>query len=450
MNIVIVGGGLVGSTLAARLSRVGHDVTLVEGDHARARVLMEQLDVRVLEGNGATAGVLRDAAGDRADLLVASTNSDEANLVVGMLARAALSVERVVLRLREPGHAETFEILRRSHGGEMVAVNPEGAAVDRILSLLEVPGAADVVSFLEGRLVVAGFRIGPESDLAGLPVSNVSLLFPVATLVVAIQRLDRWIIPHAEDEILAGDLVYLAIARAEMENVLTLFGGAPRGGRQRVMVAGAHRIGLEVARRLGASGRAVVLVEESGELARRAEGVLERVLVIRGAVTDQAVLEEENIAGVETFVALTPDHETNLVSSLLAKKLGARRAFAMVDNPALVNLIGAVGIDAVISPRLLAVGLAMQQIGRGRIHAVAPLLEDKIEAIEAEAEAGSRLTAGTLSQVKLPRGVVVAARCRAGALIVPRGGDRIEPGDLVLVITTTETAARLDEYLAGR
>jgi trk system potassium uptake protein TrkA len=191
-----------------------------------------------------------------------------------------------------------------------------------------------------------------------------------------------------------------------------------------------------------------VLIEESSELARRAEEVLDHTLVVCGPVTDRDMLEEEDIEGVSTFVAVTPDAEVNLVSSLLAKRLGASRAFALVDNPALANLIGDIGIDAVISPRLLAVGLTLQHIRRGRVRSVAALLEDKVEVIEAEAMAGSRLTSGTLAEVDLPRGVLVAAMRRGDRLLLPRGHDRVEPGDQVLIITTTEKAARLDHYLS--
>ena len=448
MNVVIVGGGQVGSTLAAKLSRDRHDVTLVERSHSKVRALTSQLDVRVVEGNGATAAVLREAAGKGADLLVASTDSDEANLVVGMLARALFGISRVVLRLRNPDHQATFDVLRRDHPGEAVALNPEAAAVERILALLDVPGAADVVTFLDGRLVVSGFRIDASSDLAGLPVANVSLLFPVTTLVVAIQRGDARMIPRADEEIREGDLLYLATAHDEVDNVLTLL-GTPTTRSRRVMIAGAGRIAVQVAQRLARRGTQVVMIEEDPAKARRAEGVLDGPRVINGAVTDREVLEQERVGGVEAFVALTAEHETNLVSSLLAKKLGARRTFALVDNPALADLIGAVAIDAVISPRLLAVGLALQHIRLGRIHSAAALLEDTIEAIEAEAMAGSRLTKGSLAELKLPPGVLVAARSRGDELMVPRGKDRIEPGDRVLIITTTEMARRLDSFLVA-
>lgn len=448
MNIVIVGGGLVGSTLAAKLAGDGHDVTLIEEQAARVRELAERVDVQVVEGNGATAPVLRRAGVERAHLLVATTDSDEANMVVGMLATANFQVPRVVVRLRDPDHAEGFRLINRDHTGENVRVNPEAAAVDRIFALLEVPAAVDVVSFMDGRLLVAGFRIRPTSDFAGLLLSHMKLLFPATpTLVVAIQRGSDWVVPHGEEEIQVGDLIYFAIAREELDAVLALV-GALQEKQRHVMIAGAGRIGLELARRLEKTDTRVILIEEDREQARRAAEGLGSALVIAGQVTDQALLEEEDIERVSTFVALTPDHEVNLVSSLLAKRLGARRVFALVDNPALANLITEIGIDAVISPRLLAVGLTLQHIRRGRVRSVAALLEDKVELLEVEAVRGSRLVAGTLAEVGLPRGVLVAAVRRGDHLLVPSGADRVEAGDQVVVVTTTEKAAKLDEYLS--
>jgi trk system potassium uptake protein TrkA len=448
MNIIIVGGGLVGSTLGAKLSSDGHDVTLIELDASKIRELAERADVQVIEGNGATAPVLVRAGVEEAGLVVATTDSDEANMVVGMLATSRFHVPRVVVRLRDPDHAEGFTLISRGQTGEHVRVNPDAAAVDRIFSLLEVPGAVDVVAFMGGRLLVAGFRIGAKSDFAGLTLSHMNLLFPsTPTLVVAIQRRFDWIIPHGQEEIQSEDLVYFAIAREELDAVLSLV-GVLQQKQGHVMIAGAGRIGLELARRLEATKTKVVLVEENADLARRAAEALEATLVITGQVTDQNLLEEEDIERVATFVALTPDHETNLVSSLLAKRLGASRAFALVDNPALANLIGEIGIDAVISPRLLAVGLTLQQIRRGRVRSVAALLEDKVEIVEAEAVRGSRLTSDKLAAVGLPRGMLVAAVRRGERLLLPGGEDRVEAGDQVLLITTTEKASALDTFLS--
>ncbi|MFQ5458507.1 MAG: TrkA C-terminal domain-containing protein, partial [Myxococcota bacterium] len=322
------------------------------------------------------------------------------------------------------------------------------ASVDRILSLLDVPGALDVVSFMDGRLLVAGFRILPSSDFAGLLLSHIKLMFPdTPTIVTAIHRRDRWIVPSGEEEIKVGDLVYFAIAREELDSVLALV-GALQDKKRHIMVAGAGTIALEVARRLESVDTKVIVIEENADLARHAAEVLEKTLVIHGRVTDQALLDQEEIERVGTFVALTPDHEENLVSGLLAKRLGASRAFSLVDNPALSNLIGEIGIDAVISPRLLAVGLTLQHIRRGIVRSVAALLEDKVEIMEAEAVEGSRLTSGTLARISLPRGVIVAAVRRGDELLVPRGEDRIQAGDHVVLVTTTENAPRLDAYLS--
>lgn len=448
MNIVVVGAGRVGRTLGEKLTRDGHDVSLVDTDASKIREIADTLDVQVIVGNGATARELRRAGIERANLVVAVTDRDEANIVVGLLASSAFKVPRIVVRLRDAAHAEGFELIGRDHPVEHVWVNPEMAAVDRIASLLEVPGAVDVVSFMDDQLLVAGFRMGTSSDFVGVRVVDLAVLSAATpTLAVAIHRKDRWIIPHGGEEIEAGDLVYFAISREHLDDILPLV-GAPRDRRRSVMIGGAGRIGLELARRLEVAGDKIVLIEANDDLARLASEELTDALVIKGRVTDQGLLEEEDIDRVSTFVAVTPDHETNLVAGLLAKRLGARRAVVLVDNPALVDLVGQIGIDAIISPRVLVTGLVLEHIRGGRVRSVAQLLEDRIEIVEAEVAARSLLAAGTLSEIKLPRGVLVAALQRGEQLLVPRGSDRAEPGDRVLLITTTENAPKLADFIA--
>jgi trk system potassium uptake protein TrkA len=448
MQILIVGGDLVGSTLADKLSHDGHDVSLVDGDHARIRELSETLDVRVIEGNGATAPLLRRAGIEEADLVVATSGSDEVNMIVGLLASSLFNVPRSIVRLRDPNHGETFALVNQANPSDHVCVNPDEVAVDRIASLLAVPGAVDVMSFLEDRLLVAGFRISDKSDFVGLRVSDMNLMFAdTPTLAVAIERGDDWIIPHGDEAIAVDDLVYFAISREHMEAVLELV-AVPKDKRGDVMIAGASPIGMQLARSLGKPDVRVVLIEEDEELAHTASEELRKATIVRGSVTSQALLEEEGISRVSTFVAVTDDHETNLVAGLLAKRLGAGRALVLVDNPELVALVGQVGIDAIISPRLLVIGMTLQHILGQRVHSVAQLLEDRIEVVEAEVVKGSALTRGTLSEVKLPRGVLVAALLRDESLLVPRGSDSAQPGDRVLLITTTENEPRLARFLA--
>jgi trk system potassium uptake protein TrkA len=448
VNIVIVGGGLVGSTLSEKLSRDGHDVSLLDRDDDRVREISESLDVRALQGNGATAPDLRRAGVEEADLVVASTNSDEANMIVGMLSAFVFGVPRIVVRLRDAGHAEGFALIAQDHPTERVWINPDQACVDRIAALLEVPGAVDVVTFMEGKLLVAGFRIRANSDFVGMRVSDMNLLFAATpTLAVAIRRRDDWIIPHGGEQIADGDLVYFAISREHLDDVLSLV-GVPKDQRNDVMIAGAGPVGLELAKRLSRAAVPVILVEENEDLALSASEDLGDTLVIRGLATDPELLEEEGIGRISTFVAVGDDHGSNLVAGLLAKRLGAGRAVVLVDNPGLVDLVAQIGIDAIISPRLLVIGLALQHIRGGRVRSVAQLLEDQIEIVEAEVVKGSRLTRAALSDLKIPRGVLVAAMRRGEKLLVPRGADRAEPGDHVLLITTTENASKLGDFLS--
>jgi trk system potassium uptake protein TrkA len=174
---------------------------------------------------------------------------------------------------------------------------------------------------------------------------------------------------------------------------------------------------------------------------------LDSTIVVHGGATDRAVLEEEGAERVESFIATTDHHEENVVACLLARRLGAAHTFALVDNPALAGLIGELGIDAVISPRLLAVGLALQFARSGRVTAVAALMEESVAAIEVEVSETSRLVRSPLAELGFPRGALVAAVQRGDRILVPGGSDRIEAGDRVLMITTTETVGRIDAFL---
>jgi trk system potassium uptake protein TrkA len=449
MKAIVVGGGLVGSTLAEKLARDGNDVIVVEQNRELIADLNERLDVQTIHGNGATIPVLMQAGIENADLLLATTNSDEANMVVALVGSVIFKVPRVAARLRDPEHEEGFRRIAREPGGDRVAINPDMAAVDKILSLMPVPGAVDVVSFFDGKLLVAGFHIKPDSEFAGLLLSHLRLLFPATpVLVVAIRRDGRWRVPYGDDEIRAGDLVYFAVDPAELDNVLVLL-GVRRGAERRVMVAGATRIGVNLSRRLEEDGVPVTLIDERREACEKAAAVLDDTLVIHGSPTDRELLREEGAERVEGFVACTDGHEENVVACLLAGRMGAAHTFALVDNAALSGLVGDLGIDAVISPRLLSVSLALQFARKGRIKAVAALLEDSVEVFEVEAAEGSRLVRSPLSELGLPRGMLLVAVQRDDRIFIPGGEDRIEPGDQVIVAATSETAPRLDDFIGG-
>ena len=447
MRVIVVGGGLVGSTLADKLAGDGHDVVIVEQSRELIADLNENLDVQTICGNGATIPVLMSAGIENADLLLATTDSDEANMVVALVGSVIFKVPRVAARLRDPGHEEGFRRIAREPGGERVAINPDMAAVEKILSLLPVPGAVDVASFFEGELLIAGFHIKAGSEFDGLLLSHLRLLFPATPmLVVAIRRDGRWRVPYGDDEIRANDLVYFVMDPNELDNVLVLL-GLHRGKERRVMIAGATRIGVNLARRLEEQKVPVTLVDGDRPACDKAAAELGETLVIHGSPTDRKVLQEEGADRVDGFVACTDRHEENVVACLLAGRMGAAHTFALVDNAALSSLVGELGIDAIISPRLLSVSHALHFARKGRIRSVAALLEDSVEVFEVEAAEGSRLVASVLSELGLPRGILMVAVKRGDRIFIPGGADRIEPGDNVLVAAAAEMASKLDDVL---
>jgi trk system potassium uptake protein TrkA len=454
LEILIVGGGLTGSTLAARLAANGHDVVVVERDPEHARRLSGSLDVRVVEGNGSTARVLREAGIENADITIAMTESDEVNMVVAMLAAQVFQVPRLLARLRDPDHVADFEGIAAARAADYRCFNPELAAVDRILALLEVRGAIDVVEFLGGGVVVAGFRITERSDLAGMMARDMSLLFADhATLVIAIQRGPAWTVPNGGETLRAGDIAYFAIARPDVQAVVGLVLGdtaEAASGRARVLIAGATRLGLALARRLDRARYRVALVDPDAGVAREAAERLEGVLIVHGRPCDQALLEEEEVERAAAFVAVSNDYEENLVAGLLARRLGADRAFALVDNPDLVRLIGGTSIDAFVSPRLLAVSLALQHVRGGGVRSVAALLEHEVELLEAEVTDAAPLVLATLSEIGIPPGTLVAAVQRGERTFVPRGGDRVQVGDRVVMVTTSARAPEVAKLLGAR
>ena len=452
MEILIIGGGLTGTTLAARLAANRHDVVVVEQNADHARRLASALDVQVIEGNGASGRVLRQAGIERADIVLAMTERDDVNLLVSSLASQVFRVPRLLARLRDPDHIADFAELAGNRSDAYRCFNPDEATVLRILALLDVPGALDVFQFHGGGLIVAGFRIGASSDFEGLVARDMSLLFADhPTLVVAIQRDGRWIVPNGNEVLRAGDIAYFSIARPDLAGVVTLVRGEQagesprRGARARVIVAGATRIGTELARRLHARDTQVVLIEPDPQRAREAAEDLDGVVVVNGRPTDQGLLEEEAIERAAAFVAVSPDYEDNLVSSLLARRLGVERAFALVDNPDLVHLVGEIAIDAIVSPRLLAVSIALAHVRGGGVRSVAALLEHEVELIEGVARDDAPLVLGTLTEVGLPVGTLVAAV--AARSVVPRGRDRVLAGDQVVIVTSSDRAPEVARLL---
>lgn len=445
MKITIVGAGEVGFHIAQKLSEESHDVVLIDKDPQKVKRISEELDIQAHVGSGTSPKALKDAGILEADMLVAATDSDEVNLISCLLARNLNHYTVKVARVRNQEYLEEKDLFGKDLLGIDHIINPESLMVETIRNLMEVPGASDVIDFVGGRVKLIGFTIPKDSPFNGLQLTSLKDIAG-KLLVGAIVRGDQVVIPSGQDRIQAEDLVYVVVRNDELEEVVKLF-NIRDGNLRRVIIVGAGQTGTMLAFELDKTKiNAKIIDRDSEKCALLAEN-LQRLIVIHGDGTDRDLLREENIADVDVLVAVTDDEESNILISLMAKGLGAKKTITRLSKLSYIPLVSAIGIDNVVSPRLSAVRAILQYIRRGKIISVAPLKGEHAEAIEAEALETSEIVHVPLSQLKFPKGSLVGAIVRGDEIIVPRGDSVIMPRDRLIIFAIQKVVSKLEKLL---
>ncbi|MEZ4472604.1 MAG: Trk system potassium transporter TrkA [bacterium] len=450
MKILIVGAGEVGFNIAARLVDEGHDVMIVERDEGMLGRATENLDVQGIRGHGARPQVLEEAGIADADMLVAVTDLDEVNMVACLTA-AILGRKDIIkiARVRDTGYMDA-RIFHDPRVAIDMAINPERETADKILTLLKFPAATEVVDFAGGRVQLVGLRIADTSPLAGMRFLELPERFNRRVLVAALHRDDEVIVPRGDDVILPGDEAYLVVPRGHATELLTEL-GVPVEPATRVMIAGGTKLGRFLARDLAQQGIVPKLVEPDPQLARWLGDQLAGVIVLQGNPTDAALLREENVGEMHTFIATGRVEEVNVMSALLAQRLGARRVIATVNRVDYAPLAKAMGIDVCISPRMTAVSSILHFIRRGRVVASRALGEEEsAEAIEFEAQLTSEVVDVPLRELRLPKGALIACLLRGDEVIVPTGDAVIQAGDHVVIVASKQAIGKVERMLARR
>ena len=450
MKVIIVGAGEVGFHIAQRLSEEHQDVVLIDRNPEQIKRVADNLDVQALLGSGTSPKILKDTDIKNADMLVAATNSDEVNLISCLIAKNLNPYLIKVARIRNEEYTQELPLLDKDHLGIDHVINPQIEMVHSIQRLMEIPGASEVIDFVGGRVKLIGVTVEKDSPFAGRKL----LSFTKAEekiLVGAIVRTrpnfpDQVIIPHGDDSILAGDLVYLVAKNTELEQTLSLFGIKEKNLR-RVIIIGAGQTGKALAMEMDKAKISTKIIEKDEAICAELSACLTHVTVINGDGTDKELLEEENIGSSDFVVALTGDEESNILISLLAKGLGTRKTVTRVSKLSYLPLMSAIGIDTVVSPRLAAVRAILQYIRPGKILSVAPLKGEHAEAIEAEALETSDLVNKPLHKVKMPKGAIVGAIFRENEIIIPRGASVIEPGDRLIIFALQQVLPKLEKLL---
>jgi trk system potassium uptake protein len=358
MRVLIAGGGQVGALIARRLVREGNEVTIVEPDPERCAQLEETLDARVVEGSAARVNALRRAGIADAQMLIAVTNVDEVNVFACMIGQVEAREQVRVARVR------TYEVdeWRRAVAAAGIridlVIHPERDLAERVMRVIRLPGVSDVVDFADGRVKLFGMSLEPGSWLAGRTLQDLQGSGPPPdSLVALIFRGSQVIVPHGGVDLREGDHLYVVATRENLHDVVRFMGLETRGDLERVFVVGGKQIGITCAELLEDQGVSVKLFEREARRATRIAEILEKTTVIRADGTDQSVLEEENIRGVDAYLALTNDDEDNLIASLLARRLGARKVAALINRLNYLPLAQRLGVSprsALASPRSTA------------------------------------------------------------------------------------------------
>jgi trk system potassium uptake protein len=448
VHTLVIGGGEVGRTIADRLSREGHDVTIVDVDPEKLRDIAEHLDVHTVLGNGSSPTILGEADIGSAEILLGVTDSDEVNLMACVMAGAVSPATVKIARVRDVDYLRHAQILDRIGIHIDLFINPERVVAERIQRILSVPGATDVSVFAEGRVLLVAFRMPPDHPATGQTLEAIDAAQGrPQVLAVALQRAGRLIVPRGADRLEADDIVY-AVAPADGADALARFLGVKAKETRRVFIHGGGNISLLLARDLEAADVHVKIIERDARRCAYLSEQLARSVILQGDGADWELLEEENVAGADAYIALTADQERNILSALLAKRLGARTVHALIDRPGYSALATAIGVDVTVSPRLSAVSSILQYVRRGRILAATTFMDESAEAIEIQALETSSLVGRPLRDVKLPRGALVGAIVRGDDVEIPRGASVIRAGDRVILFALRESVRQVEKVVA--
>lgn len=440
MNIIIVGAGTVGSNIAELLLQENHDITVIDIDKGRLQDLGELLDIRTLHGYGASTEVLAAARIAEAQLLLAVTNNDEVNMISAFTAKQ-MGARKTVARVRNRCYLDATKLNYRRFLGIDLIISPEILTAVEIVRFLDNPDAVALAHYAHGKVQLRQLVLCASSRFVGQPLRNISL--PEGVLVVSIAREKALIIPKGDDQLLPGDKITVIGIPERMTEVQRMF-KPPSPEVETIVIAGGGETGLFLAETLEQRDYRVKLVEANRERCHYLSEILTRTAVVHGDVTKLPFLLEERVKNVDVFIAVTGDDETNVMSSVLAKEIGVKQCVTKVGRPDYVAVLRKMGIDLVLSPRMVTANKILALVKRGIIKSVSLIEEGKIEVIEFQAMADSKVVGKPLSQIAFPKGTLVAALVKHGEVRVPRGTDVIEAGDMVIAVGLTEVIDELE------
>ena len=449
MKVIICGAGQVGYGIAERLANEGNDVSVIDNSPSLVQVIRDQLDVRGFVGHGSQPDVLQRAGAEDADMLIGVTLYDEVNMVACQVAHSLFNVPTKVARIRAQSYLQPHfrDLFSRQNMPIDVIISPEIEVGEMVLRRISLPGATDVVRFADDEVAMIAIECRDDCPVIDTPLGQLSELFPdLSAVVTGIWRSGTLFVPHSNDAMIAGDLAYVVVKRDRVRRTLNIF-GHEESAASRIVLVGGGNIGLYVAQAIEnrQSQSRVKIVENSRDRAVAIADELDKTVVLHGSALDQQILLEADIENADLMVALTNDDQVNILSSVMAKRLGCASNLALLNNTGYYEFTKTLGIDAHLNPRSVTISKILQHVRRGRIRSVHSVQNGMAEIIEAEALETSTLVGVPLRELNLPDGVRIGAIHRDRDVVVPDGNTQIKAKDRIIIFATADRVKQVEQ-----
>ena len=439
MNIVILGAGQVGRSLARNLANEDNDITIIDTDKIALRELREKLDVHTRYGHASHPDVLEQANVNDADMLIAVTNSDEVNMISCQIAYSLFRTPTKIARVRAAGYLEHQELFTPELIPVDVLISPEELITRHIQRLIANPGTLQVIDFAEGKVRLVSVKAYHEGPLVGHEIRQLAEHLPeVKARVAAIFRKGKSIIPSGNTVIEANDEIFVIASAQHIRAVVSELRSVDKPYK-RIMIAGGGNVGRRLANILEEGRYQVKIIEKSPEVANLLAETLNKTIVLEGDAADETLLVEENITDVDIFCALTNDDEANILSAMLAKRLGAHKVMALVNKTGYIDLVENANVDHAVSPQQITIGALLAHVRGGDVVSVHSLRKGAAEVLEVIAHGdkeNSRVVGRKRIDLKLPPGATIGAIVRNEEVIMPHQETVIEENDHVILFLT--------------
>jgi len=448
LKILIVGAGEVGFHIASHLARENKDVVVIDKDPAAIRRVSDNIDVQVVNGSGSSPVILKEAGINEAEILLAVTNSDETNLVSCMVASLISPSTKKLARIRHADYDEYHEAFSEHAPHIDTLINPDIEVVKTIDMLMNVPGAVEVSEFADGRVIFVGIRLDKSARLAGVSLSEIfDKTGKKSPLIAALVRNEELIIPRGHHRLEADDLIYFISEKDKLKDSLSIFDKHVEP-IDRVLIVGGGGIGYRLAALLEENSVYTKIIEKNSDRCTKLAQKLNKAVVLHGDGSDQELLKAENIQDMDVVVTLTNDEETNIITSLLAKRMGARKIITKISKFSYLPLMSMIGLEQIVSPRLSAINTILQHIRRGKVISSRSIKDEQAEVMEAVALETSEIVGKPIKEISIPKGALVTGIIRNDAVIIPTGKSVIEPGDRIIIFSRREDIPDIEKILA--